>query len=97
MGIGVIKIAKSCGNRPGARHMIEKSPTPWRPASQALLIQLLALFITGAFADGGDTLDACIVASVAYWICLASLLLWDRFHVTRLELFFFDGGCWLLY
>jgi hypothetical protein len=56
------------------------------------VIQLLALFYSGSFLDGGTTLNACALASLLFWTCAVSLLLWHHARASRLNLLFLRWG-----
>lgn len=72
--------------------MIQQERMPRRFGAQAAVIQLLALFVASTSLDGGTTLNACALASILFWTCSVSLLLWHRGRASRMDLFFFRWG-----
>jgi hypothetical protein len=73
--------------------MTQQEQMPWRFGTHASVIQLLALLITGGtFADADKTLNACTLASLLFWTCSISILLWHRPRPSRMDLLFFHWG-----
>jgi hypothetical protein len=72
--------------------MLPQEPMPRRFGAHASAIQLLALFIAGVSLDGGTTLNACALASLLFWTCSVSLLLWHDGRASRLYLVVFRWG-----
>jgi hypothetical protein len=72
--------------------MIQQHRMPWRFGTHASVIQLLALFITGASPDAGVATGACTLASLLFWTCSASLLWWHQSRALRIDLFFLRWG-----
>jgi hypothetical protein len=72
--------------------MIQQEGTPRRFGTHASVIQLLALLMTGLSMDGGSTLNACALASILFWSCSVSLLLWLPSRASRMGLLFHRWG-----
>jgi hypothetical protein len=72
--------------------MVQQDRMPLRYGTHASVIQQLALFVTGSSMDGGTRLNACALASLLFWTCSISLLLWHRGCASRKDLFFFRWG-----
>ena len=72
--------------------MIQQERVPCRFGTHASVIQLLALFVTGTSRNGGTTLNACTLASLLFWTCSVSLLLWHGGPASHVERFFFRWG-----
>jgi hypothetical protein len=71
--------------------MDQETPIPWRACVPALLIQVLAFCITTG-PDGGISHEACLLASLPYWIGAVSILVWRRGRLSRLERQFVRWG-----
>lgn len=72
--------------------MMQQERIPWRFGAHASVIQLLALFAGLISLDGGATEEACTLASLLFWACSVSLLLWHRGRASPLDLLFFRWG-----
>ena len=72
--------------------MIQREEMPRRFGTHASVIQLVALFVLNSTGDGGATLHAGALASLLFWACSISLLLWHRGRVSILDLLFLRWG-----
>ena len=72
--------------------MIQQERIPCRCGTHASVIQLFALLIIGSALDGGTTQYACTLASLLFWTCSGSLLLWHRGRASRIDLLFLRWG-----
>jgi hypothetical protein len=69
--------------------MIQMDRIPW---TYAFVIQVLALVMASTAQDGGATQNACTLASLLFWSCSASLVLWHRGRVSRTDVLFLRWG-----
>lgn len=77
--------------------MTDRKRTPGRFGVHASVIQLLALFVTGAILDGGMTQLAGTLASLLFWLCAALLLAWHVVVSGGSTCSSCVGACWCLW
>jgi hypothetical protein len=71
----------------------ETQVSPYRHATRSALVQqVLILVLAGMILDGGDILQICVAALLAFW-CGVAVIRWRRPQApTRLDLILIEGS-----
>src|SRR6266403_18884 len=72
---------------------VQTSASSYRHATRSALVQqVLILVLAGMILDGGDILQICVAALLAFWGGVA-VIRWHRPHApTKLDLVLIEGG-----